>query len=425
MSSFFCFRSGLGLAACLMALFLLACERESGSTQPASQAAQELTASEMNASISEALQDKDPVLRMKLLSTALVGLDAENVEGAAEAFKTRRSTVSEFDIHPFMSQWATFDPKAALEFATVSLREGLWRRRGYESIIDAWVASGGGEEAFAFSEALKEEESPISTAIRSNLAGALILNGDFEIGMPILEEMPEGSGRNSFLLGLIFDLARERDLDDIVEFANSIPEDAPNNLKGAVFSQVLGVLTKTRPEQAAALYDGVRYEDFVRGDALAVIASEWIHKDPFATMEWVLSQPPSDARDAAVRGAVYRWQMEDSERSEPWLREHLSEPSMAVALYPFAQWLVYRNPVESLAWGMRVPDKRERFYVMQQSFVRWRREDPVSAMEWFEVADLPELLREDLGALIKMESLDSMRVPTAEVVEEADSSAEP
>jgi len=407
-----------------MALFLLACERESGSTQPASKVAQELTESQMNVSVSEALQDKDPVWRMKLLSTALVALDPDNVEGAADAFKTHRSTVSEFDIYPFMSQWGTFDPKAALEFATASLREGLWRRTGYEAVVQAWVASGGGQEAFAFSKALREEESPIANAIETDLVEALIVNGDFELGLPIIERMPEGTSRNSFLLGMVFEIARQKDLDTLVEFSNSIPEDAPNNLKGAVLSQVLGVLAKTDPERAAALYDEVRYEDFVRGDAQALIASEWIHQDPFATMEWVLSQPPSDSRDAAVRGAVYRWQMDDSERSEPWLREHLSDPAMAVALYPFSQWLVYRNPVEALAWGMRIPDKRERFYVIQQSFVRWRREDPVSAMAWFEAAELPVVLREDLEGLIRMESLERESGPAAEVVEEADSSAE-
>ena len=416
--------SGFGprLVVFLMPLLLLACEQETGSTRSVSP---ELTASQMNASISEALQDENPVWRMKLLSTALVGLNASNVEGAAEAFKTHVSVVGEFDIHPLMSQWATFDPEAALEFATVSLRAGLWRRRGYKSVVTAWVASGGAEEAFAFSETLKEEGASISQAIESNLIEALILNGDFEVGMPLLEQLPEGTERNALLLSLTFELARQKGLDALVEWTNSIPEDAPNNLKGTVFSQVLTILAKAQPERAAALYDEARYEDFVRGDAMALIASEWLVYDPYGAMEWVTGQPPSDARDAAVRGTVYRWQMDDSERSEPWLREHLSDPSMAVALYPFAQWMVYQNPVEALAWGMRIPDTQERFYVMQQSFVRWRREDPVAAMAWYEAADLPAPLKRDLEGLIKMDSLGSGTVRKEAVVEEADFSAEP
>ena len=415
-------RLGLGLVVFLIALLFLACEQESGPTRSVSP---KLTASQMNASISEALQDENPVLRMKVLSTALVGLNAGNVEGAGEAFKTHVSLVGEFDIYPFMSQWATFDPEAAMEFATASLRAGLWRRRGYKSVVNSWVASGGANEAFAYGEALKEAGSPIGQAIENNLIEALILNGDFEVGMPLLEKMPEGSSRNATLLSLTFELARKWGLEKLVAWANSIPEDAPNDLKGVVLSQVLMVLAKTEPERAAALYEGVKYEDFVRGDAMALIALEWLKYDPYAAMAWVVGQPPSDARDAAVRGAVYRWQMDDSERSEPWLREHLADPAMAVALYPFAQWMVYQNPVEALSWGFRIPDKQERFYVIQQSFVGWRREDPVAAMAWYEEADLPAPLMRDLEGLIRMESAESFTVPNEGVIEEADFGAKP
>ena len=403
-------------------LLLLGCQQESGSTPSPSQ---DLTTSGMNTSISAALLERDPVNRMLLLSTALGGLNADNVEGASAAFSTHRNVVGEFDIYPFMSQWATFDPEAAIEFSAVGLREGSWRRMGYKSIITAWVVSRGAEEAFAYSEKLKEEDSPISQAIDGHLVQALILNGDFAVGMPLLEQMPEGTARNSLLLSLTFELARREGLAKLVEWANSIPSDAPNNLKGTVFSQVMATLTKTDPELAAGMYDDARYEDYVRGDTLAIIATEWLNRDPIASIEWALSQPPSDARDAAVRGHVYRWQMNDSENSEPWLREHLSDPAMKVALYPFAQWLVYQNPVEALAWGMRVPDQREREYVMQQSFLRWRRDDYTAAMDWFANADLSRQLRREIEGLIKMESPDSTIIRGSGVVEEADLSEEP
>jgi len=189
------------------------------------------------------------------------------------------------------------------------------------------------------------------------------------------------------------------------------------------------LVAQSDPESAAAWYEKEGYQDYVRGDTFALILVEWIKFDPVAAMEWAIRQPPSDARDAAVRGAIYRWQMDDSETSEPWIREHISDPAMEVALYPFAQWLVYQNPVEALAWALRVPQKMERYYVVQQSFLRWRRVDQEAAMAWLETADLPDDLRSEIDGLIVMEgqskSMEASGATEEVAAEEADVSGQP
>ena len=162
---------------------------------------------------------------------------------------------------------------------------------------------------------------------------------------------------------------------------------------------------------------------------MALIVVEWVKYDPVAALEWAIKQPPSDSRDAAVRGGVYRWQKRDPKTSEPWIRENIGDRAMEVAIYPFAQWMVYENPVEALAWGLRVPSQPERYYVVQQSFIRWRRQDPDAAMEWLETTELPAELRREIDGLIVLDggTVDRNRAAGANdaVAEEADVSGQP
>ena len=75
---------------------------------------------------------------------------------------------------------------------------------------------------------------------------------------------------------------------------------------------------------------------------------------------------------------------------------------MAPALYPFAQWLLYQDPVEAIAWGTRIPDQREREYVITQSFGLWLQKDDAAALEWLETADLSPGLRRDIKQMVSM-----------------------
>lgn len=409
----------------LASMLFLACGQE---VQDSASAPPALSRSQMETTVSQALKERDPVVRMKTLATALESLDQENAEGAAEAFRANRPRVKEFDVHPFMSRWASFDPEAAMEFPAEGLKKGRPQSRAYQSIVSAWVESGDGEGAYEFLIEMEEQGLEMSEPFRFNLIQSLIVNREFDLAMPMLEEIPESKERNALLLSLTFDLAEEG-VPYLIDWSESISLDAPNNLKAAVFAQSMSLVAQSDPESAAAWYEKEGYQDYVRGDTFALILVEWIKFDPVAAMEWAIRQPPSDARDAAVRGAIYRWQMDDSETSEPWIREHISDPAMEVALYPFAQWLVYQNPVEALAWALRVPQKMERYYVVQQSFLRWRRVDQEAAMAWLETADLPDDLRSEIDGLIVMEgqskSMEASGATEEVAAEEADVSGQP
>ena len=189
----------------------------------------------------------------------------------------------------------------------------------------------------------------------------------------------------------------------------------------------MSVVARSDPERAAAWFDEQGYQDFIRGDAMALIVVEWVKYDPVAALEWAIAQPPSDARDAAVRGGIYRWQTIDPATSEPWIREHIGDRAMQVAIYPFAQWLLVDEPEEAVQWGLRVPLQPERYYVVQQAFIRWRREDPESAMEWLEASDLPAELRRDIDGLILLQGgrVDRAAGSNGAVAEEAGVSGQP
>ena len=412
----------LATASCL--LLWMACQAEVPSSSDS--VVPILSASQMESTVAAALDMEEPVLRMKTLSTAIESLSRDNVAGAAEAFAANRPTATIFDIHPFMSQWATFDPESAMAFAGEGLKEGAPRRQGYQSIVFSWVASGGGEEAFAYGDLLTAEGSPLSETFESLLIQALILNEEFRLAMPLLEAKPEGTERNGILLKLTFELAN-KGVSKLIDWSQSVSIDAPNNLKSAIFSQAMSVVARSDPERAAAWFDEQGYQDFIRGDAMALIVVEWVKYDPVAALEWAIAQPPSDARDAAVRGGIYRWQTIDPATSEPWIREHISDRAMQVAIYPFAQWLLVDEPEEAVQWGLRVPLQPERYYVVQQAFIRWRREDPESAMEWLEASDLPAELRRDIDGLILLQGgrVDRAAGSNGAVAEEAGVSGQP
>ena len=267
--------------------------------------------------------------------------------------------------------------------------------------IAAWVPTDRGASVSAYIANLEEEGSVNVRPLKSQLLRGLVAHDYLEETGPLLAEMPDDEARHALLMHLVLDLMR-KDRARVIEWVRSVPVDAANNLKPKLFSRALTFMAMSDPERAAAWYDEDGYQDFVQEDAVALVGTLWAKKDPYAAFEWMLSLPPSDSRDTAIRGVVYRWQLDDPEASEPWLRARLASEDMRPALYPFAQWMVYRDPVEAIAWGLRVPDQRERFYVIQQAFLLWVQQDKAAAMAWYEKVDLPRELRRDIDGMLHM-----------------------
>ena len=388
------------LLSLLLLLALMGCDDRSSSTEVLEK--KSMSSSEMQRALFEALATEDMIERMVVLGVALQSLDESNVDGAAQAvMESSPEALRVQSMVPLAYKWASIDPVAFFDFARVELPRGQVRGEALRTAIGRWVPDGGSDQLLQYIETLQEQGAEEAKPMRSMFLQSLLFNDYLDEATPLIAAMPDDEQRHLMLLRIVVEKIKVNP-DGLIAWVNSIPVDAPNNLKPKVFSQAVKIMALNYPEKAAQWYEEDGYEDWVLNDAMPLIATEWGKEDPEAAFEWMFSQPPSDTRDTAIRGVVYRWQKASPETSEPWLRARLSDPAMAPALYPFAQWLLYQDPVEAIAWGTRIPDQREREYVITQSFGLWLQKDDAAALEWLETADLSPGLRRDIKQMVSM-----------------------
>ncbi len=356
-------------------LSMISCRGEESAPRP------ELGREAMKAQMSEAIRIPKLSPRFIAIGSLLEQLTAENAPGAGEAYAEDLILVRSCEMRPFASAWAEIDPETALDYAIGLKRIGSQRRReAISETVTAWAGQDRGKGAKAYLASLEPDSDDYRVVISNTIMG-LAASGLASEATPLLASMPADDTREMLLFRVLLELVRS-DAKQVRVWVDSIPVDAPNDLKATAFERAMALTIGLNPDYALDWFKANQFTDYANGKTIATLLKGLVEADPGTALTWLLELPNSADRDEAVREAAYLWLKAYPAEANEFLRENLHRSELRTAIFPYAQFMIKEDHVQAVEWALRVPVPFERARVLSQALVVWGHRDRPAVLKW-------------------------------------------
>ena len=348
--------------------------------------------SESSPTIDEAFGEFDPLQRAYLMSHALHDLDSDDLPALLKVLEDRNMGIVAEEVRLIMLAWARFDAPGAYEWAREVPRS--WRETLITHAMYAWAYHDG---PAAMRAAEEIEDSEFKEQMKHNALQGWLRGDDKQGVSDYIANYPDVKRRGRLYFLLAGEIVMTEGLDAAMRWVESLPDDAPNNLKLGSFNNVAKMLAGEDPVRATEWYLAHRTRPY-SAEALTGIARRWVqHHDRPAAFEWLLAMS-SDGIRAGERGdaiaAGFRaWMQADPEAAQAWLLTKLPNPALDPAIKEALKRLLSQDPGASMAWAQRFDDEAERHAQSLRVGIRWRGQDPEAFDDWLKESDLPEEIR--------------------------------
>jgi len=396
-----CVRGGFSLRALavLLAIGVLACSdpAPSGSAHGPI----DLTADEMESAIAEMLAITDTLDRNRRLVQLVDSLDEDNLSGAIVAYKKDLSRVDPHEARLFANAWARIDPHGAVD----GILEWRYPRIQNQATLEAvfgWVRSGGGDDARAYidphfkSGEIETRRSPTKFMYLAVLQGLGVAK-EWDRLTKMLVDHDDDGDRELWITEVMVEINRANGLNAVKEWADSIPWDAPRNIKASVVSRTLHWISGLSGEDAAGWWEEFEQEPEAL-ELLPMAVKTWGVRDPGAALIWLLEREEGPVRSALMREIVRGWlsRAAETEAAEAWLAENLSNPEIALpTAITYANFLVeearFRDAADTVQ-NFALEQHRQR--AMVGALVNWAESDAPAAAAYCEEAGISDTIVE-------------------------------
>ncbi|MBK7950601.1 MAG: hypothetical protein IPK00_18040 [Deltaproteobacteria bacterium] len=371
-------RSSMLLA--LLWLGLSACSppgSQGGAGSADGAAAGPLDAGAMKQAVAEALVLPDTLDRLSAICALMERVDAENVEGARDAYDAAVEGLDRDEVRVFANAWARIDARAALDWFT-HWRAPMVGQSAISEVVHYWTRHGGADEARAFALASLGPEGPESGTVRNLIvdatAAGLASAGRHEALTKLLEDLPSGQERSWVITQAMIEFYRSG-MPKLRAWVDSIPWEAKNDLKRDALHSALVSLAHYDPAAAFAWYEEVEPK-LALGAYLDGIAEAAGARDPLATIEWLRGRKDSAGRHLGLRSAAYHYLKSDGKAASAWIRAHLDDPAIDASMrFPLTQYLISVDIHEALPLAEKIEAPGEKIAALKQILAMWSRKD--------------------------------------------------
>ena len=297
-----------------------------------------------------ALREPSMLHRSLQLATLFESATSEELEEITEAVEAAQIGVGP-GLHAFEmlgERWARSDPRGTIE------RSATWddfsRRQLWPPLMRAW-ARVDGTAAAAYSETVADEALRRSTE-------AEVVHGRFEANA---EEAWAGYangwpyGRDG-LRTVLTESAYRHGLQGLIDRVERLPESVPDDFRVSASREVAWIGGRLDAERTARFVEA-HADSPIEGlrDLQTAFVSGWLHENPRAALDWLLTQPADDRRSAALRRAFSQWAFSLSTRDAAveWLEaqpEEVRRPLLDV----HALALVGVDPARAIALAEQI-----------------------------------------------------------------------
>jgi hypothetical protein len=341
-------------------------------------------------SFREGLAARDEIERARRIGAFLHRLGPENLPAAREALEANNRGVTRQEVRLFMLAWSRFDAAGAFAWA----RD--WPTRWKDTLMVEAMHAWGLRDARAGLRELEAmgDDPELEAKLRAALFEGWAASADRAGATAEIAAIPDPRQRRRLAFLLAAESMRDGP-DALVRWAESVPEDAPNDFKHGAFYLAATLLAREQPRQAAEWFVAYRASAF-SADALEGIARRWAeHHDPPALFEWLLGLPAGEGERAgeigdAVAAGFRVWMRESPEQAEAWLSSALPDPRLDPAIVELVRARFQSSPDSAVEWALRIEDEAQRSRSAQLAAFAWHRRDPEAARTWLAASGLPE-----------------------------------
>jgi hypothetical protein len=333
-----------------------------------------------------------------LISQSLQDLDADNLPELQKVLVEQRGESEGMRLA--MHAWARFDAPGAYAWARKEA-PAQTRPAFTDRAIYAWALHDGP----AAMRVVEEIEDPEYQArLRHQAIDAWMRSDDRRGVTEFIANYPMAKRRARFMLLLAGEVVRTDGTDEAMRWVETIPDDAPKEMKLALFNNVAKLVAAEEPVLAAEWFLAHRTRPYTQ-KVLTGIVRRWVQRHPKerpAAFEWLLAMSSDGIRagelDAAIGGGFRSWIQIAPEAAQSWLRSALPNPALEPAVMEAFKRLLQTDPGASMAWVQLLEDEAVRHTQSVRVGVRWRGENKVAFDDWMEESDLPEETRREILA---------------------------
>ncbi len=353
--------------------------------------------SEPSPSLDEAFGEYDPLRRAYLISDSLQDFGPDDLPELMRVLVDRRRGIVPEEVRLFMLAWARFDAPGAYAWAN----EGppRWRSTLTDAAIFAW-AYRDGPAAMAV---VDETEAPDRMVrLRQSAIEGWMRSDDKLLVAEYLSTIPDMKRRGRFYFQLGGEVVMKEGEEAAMRWVESLPDDAPHNLKGGLFNVIAKSVADDDPLRAAEWVLAHGANSYSK-KAFSGVMRRWVQQhDRPAAFEWLLALNPDEMqageRDKAISMGFRSWIQIDPKSAQEWLLSVLPNPELDPAIGETIKRLLPIDPGASMVWVQRLDDEARRHSESVRVGKRWRGKDPEAFDKWLKESDLPEETRQKILA---------------------------
>jgi hypothetical protein len=341
-----------------------------------------------------ALEERDGLERMYLLSGFLRTLRAEDVPAVVAEFEKHRTGVEDEEVRLLMLAWTRLDGPAA--FATARDWPTPWKSVLMEQAMYAWGFQDG---RAALAECEKIEDEELRESLRPHLVAGWVASDDRIGASEYAATISDGRRRSRFALRLAGNAKRDG-AEAVIAWVDAVPEDAPNDFKATAFSHAAGAVARLDFERAVSWYESHMQHSYSSGGLRNIANKGAQYHDPSSLVAWIETLPIEADRETeradALRSAFRIWAGEAPGEVEAWLESASAGPTRDVAIGAFVRETVAESPAEAARWVVLIEDDELRRKYMLRTTRRWFAKDPAAAGAWLAGADISDDWRQQI-----------------------------
>lgn len=359
-------------------LLLVACsggESHQGSCDPL-----ELDAAGMESAVFEMLSIADTVDRHRRAIALADALNRENLPGAIAALDVHIDKVDPHEVRILAHAWADLDPKGALDHILEGWRYPRVTNEAVEEIVYVWAGSGDGEAARAYVDPSFEGPIPAPRSptkfMQLAVLKALGVAQDWDNLTGLFSSIEDAGDREFWITRVLVEMNRVHGFAPIRAWTESIPWDAPNNLKYSVLKRALDWRSRLSYAESQAWYEEIERERS-RPSLLEPVVSAQGLREPANAIFWLAERAESDERDKLIREIMAGWlsrsDLEEREEARAWALEHSEDEFLRARIAPIMvrSYMGSNEPEKAADYALQYPEAAHADRNLPIVLVRW------------------------------------------------------
>lgn len=279
-----------------------------------------------------------------------------------------------------VTRWATFQPKAACEYAYQAVLGGA-----DESLLREAVA--------IWAQSAPEAAAAWAARLQSPMLRDLAVASAFRIwasrfptaALTAIAGLPSAPARAVADVSAAQAISTS-DMNRVLLWARGLP----GPLREKTLQQVLGAWIRRDPSAAAEWL--LRQPPEIQVPLIGRLAGDWARKDPTAALAWSQAAPvaptlgsqlsPGDLQRRAFESALGTLIGADPEKAAAWLSETAGRPYFSSRVAAVAGSWTSLDPVSASAWAVALPAGKDRDTALGSVASTWTRTAPAEALQW-------------------------------------------